>query len=65
MAQFLFLGHKQVKFEQGDQSKSLHLGINPIRPNNDPSQTSHCNIKAVSVSEVMRIENKITPVKFY
>ena len=39
--------------------------INPLRPNNDLSQTSHCNIKGVSVSEVMRIENKITPVKFY
>ena len=31
----------------------------------DLSQTSHCNIKGVSVSEVMRIENEITPVKFY
>ena len=39
--------------------------LNPLRPNNDLSQTSHCNIKGVSVSEVMRIENKITPVKFY
>ena len=40
-------------------------GVNPLRPNNDLSQTSHCNIKGVSVSEVMRIENKITPLKFY
>ena len=39
--------------------------FNPLRPNNDLSQTSHCNIKGVSVIEVMRIENKITPVKFY
>ena len=39
--------------------------FNPLRPNNDESQTSHCNIKGVSVSEVMRIENMITPVKFY
>ena len=39
--------------------------INPLRPNNDLSQTSHCNIKGLSVSEVMRIENEITPVKFY
>ena len=38
---------------------------NPLRPNNDESQTSHCNIKGVSVSEVMRIKNMITQVKFY
>ena len=28
--------------------------------NSDLSQTSHCNIKGLSVSEVMRIENMIT-----
>ena len=39
--------------------------FNPLRPNNDVSQTSHRNIKGVSVSEVMRIDNMITPVKFY
>ena len=39
--------------------------INPLRPNNDLSQTSHRNIKGVSVSEVMRIENMITQMKFY
>ena len=39
--------------------------FNPLRPNNDVSQTSHRNIKGVSVSEVMRIENMITQVKFY
>ena len=39
--------------------------INPLRPNSDPSQTSHCNLKGLSVSEVMRIENMITQVKFY
>ena len=38
---------------------------NPLRPNNDLSQTSHCNIKGLSVGEVMRIENEITPVKLY
>ena len=31
--------------------------FNPLRPNNGLSQTSHCNIKGLSVSEVMRIEN--------
>ena len=42
-----------------------HMHVNPLRPNNDVSQTSHCNIKGVSVSEVMRIENMITQVQFY
>ena len=37
----------------------------PLRPNNDESQTSHWNIKGLSVNEVMRIENMITQVKFY
>ena len=39
--------------------------LNPLRPNSDLSQTSHCNIKGLSVSEVMRIDNMITQVKFY
>ena len=39
--------------------------INPLRPNSDLSQTCHWNIKGLSVSEVMRIENVITQVKFY
>ena len=36
--------------------------INPSRPSNDLSQTSHCNIKGLSVREVMRIKNMITQV---
>ena len=39
--------------------------VNPLRPNSDLSQTSHCNIKGLSVRVVMRIENMITQVKFY
>ena len=39
--------------------------FNPLRPNSDLSQTSHCNIKGLSASEVMRIKNMITPAKFY
>ena len=31
----------------------------------DLSQTSHCDIKALSVGEVMRIENMITQVQLY
>ena len=38
--------------------------INPVGLNSDQSQTSHCNIKGLSVSEFMRIENMITQVKF-
>ena len=40
-------------------------GFNPLRTNNDLSQTSPCNIKGLSVSEVMGIENMITQVQFY
>ena len=43
----------------------VECSFNPLRPNRDPSQTSHCNIKGLSVSEVMRIENMISQVKFY
>ena len=39
--------------------------VNPLRPNNDLSQSSHCDIKGLSVSEVLRIENMITQMKFY
>ena len=39
--------------------------VNPLRLDNGPSQTSHCNIKGVSVSEVMRIDNMITQLQFY
>ena len=41
------------------------VSINPSRPNSDPSQTSHCNIKGLSVSEVMGIKHMITRVQFY
>ena len=41
------------------------MNLNPLRPNKDVSQTSHCNIKGLSVSEVIRIVNMITQVKFY
>ena len=43
------------------QGKTVH----GCWPNNDVSQTSHWNIKGVSVSEVMRIENMITQVQCY
>ena len=42
-----------------------YYSLNPLRPSSDPSQTSHCNIKGLSVSQVMRIEYMITQVKFY
>ena len=39
--------------------------FNPLRPNSDVNQTSNGNIVGLSVSEVMRIENMMTQVKFY
>ena len=47
------------------KDKSGWRMFNPLRPNSDLSQTSHCNIKCLSVSEIMRIENMITLVTFY
>ena len=41
------------------------MSINLLRPNNDVSETSHCNIKSLSVSEDKRIENMMTQVQFY
>ena len=57
-----------VKAESLETVKTLpktSLSLNPLRPNSDLSQTSHCNIRGLSVSEVMRIENVITQVQFY
>ena len=49
--------------------KNLHFHkvgpFNPLRPNSDLIQTSHCNTKGLSVREVMRIENRITQVQFF
>ena len=41
---------------------SISFSLNPLRTNSDLSQTSHCNIKGLSVREVVRIENMITQV---
>ena len=38
--------------------------FNLLSPNSDLSQMSHCDIKGLSVREVMRIENMITQLKF-
>ena len=48
-----------------DKARMMKGYVNPLRANSDLSQTSHYNIKSLSVSEVMRIENMITSVKFY
>ena len=53
-----------VKRLNVDQNILSQLELNPLWPNSDLSQTSHCNIKGLSVKEVMRIENMITQVKF-
>ena len=51
------LSSRMLRFE-------MVFSVNPLRPNSDLSQTSHCNIKGLSVRELMRIENMITQVKF-
>ena len=58
---------KRVLLKQscGINIQVLHDSLNPLRPNSDGSQTSHCNIKDLSGSQVMRIENMITQVQFY
>ena len=61
---FLCLSYRDLRTEI-TVTKSRTTFINPLRPNNDLSQTSHCNFKGLSVREVMRIENMITQVKFY
>ena len=53
------------KFNTGCNVLLLLTCINPLRPNSDLIETSHCNIRDLLVSEVMRIENMITQVKFY
>ena len=50
---------------QTTATRKTYKAFNSLRPNSDLSQTSHCNIKSLSVSEVMRIENMITQVQFY
>ena len=38
--------------------------FNPVSPNSDLNQISHCSIKGLSVRTVVRTENMITQVKF-
>ena len=57
--------HSSVLQGGGRGRAEKEFNINPLRPNNDVIQTSHCNIKGVSVREVMRIENIIIQVQFY
>ena len=61
--------HHSMEFEAFsfcvDDSGTEYVTFNPLRPNSDLKQTSHCNIKGLSLSEVMRIKNMITQVKFY
>ena len=56
---------KHIDYACIPTSLFLFREFNALRPNNDESQTSHSNIKGVSVSEVMRIANMTTQVKFY
>ena len=45
----------------GDARGSSHMVIlfNPLRPKRDLNEIYHCNIKGLSVTEIMRIENMI------
>ena len=38
------------------------IPVNRLMPNSDLNQTSHCSIKGLSVSEVMRIDKMITQI---
>ena len=66
MARLLvILGHSRVQYANGAGLYKNDAPFDPLRPNNDLSQTSHCNIKGLSAREVMRIENMITQVQVY
>ena len=56
---------KKRNWELVSFSREQQIPFNPLRPNSDLSQTSHCNIKGLSVREGVRIENTITQVQFY
>ena len=56
--------NQEAAWRHNAEERTALKTINPLRPNSDPSQTSHCNIKGLSAREVMRIENMITQVKF-
>ena len=59
-------GLRKVLTNVSNENRKNFVSLfNPLRPNSDPSQTSHCNIKGLSVKEGVRIENMITQVKFY
>ena len=45
-------------------SSYIVILFNPLRPKSDLNEIYHCNIKGLSVREIMRIENMITQVKF-
>ena len=50
----------------GGARGASHIVIlfNPLRPKRDLNECCHCNIKGLSVREIMRIENMISQVKF-
>ena len=58
---FIFLAYIISTHGQSKRTRSQRLTLTT----RDGSQTSHCNVKDLSVRQVMRIENVITQVKFY
>ena len=51
---------------KGSTRGPSHIVIlfNPLRPKRDLNEIYHCNIKGLSVKEIMRTENMISQVKF-
>ena len=45
-------------------SLTMLCKVNPLSPNSDLNQISHCCIKGLSVREVLRIENMISHDSF-
>ena len=43
--------NQSITIRNASSSMNTVSNINPLRPNNDLTQTSHCNIKGLSVSE--------------
>ena len=62
--EFQFLSHAYKDIAEWSTSHQLGF-LASLRPYNALSQTSPCNIKGLSVNEVLRIENMITQMKFY
>ena len=57
--------HFRLQKPEISATVSVHIKVLLSLPNSDLSQTSHCNTKVLSVSDVVRIENMTTQIKLY